>query len=123
MTLIEQLNPLINIVLALISGGTIAAVLNYLNQRKKVAHEYDLGVRNSEASEESAAFQNLLSLYEKAIAISQNQEERVGALEAQMTTWTPDSGLESPDRMDAMVWGFTELLLAKQGAFVVASST
>lgn len=41
-----------------------------------------------------------------------------GALEAQMTTWTPDTGLESPDRMDAYVWGFTELLLAKQGAFV-----
>ncbi len=42
-----------------------------------------------------------------------------GALEAQMTTWTPDSGLESPDRFDALVWGFTELLLGKQGAFVI----
>jgi phage terminase large subunit-like protein len=42
-----------------------------------------------------------------------------GALEAQMTTWTPDSGLESPDRFDALVWGMTELLLGRQGAFVV----
>lgn len=41
-----------------------------------------------------------------------------GALESQMTTWTPDTGLESPDRLDAFVWGMTELLLAKQGAFV-----
>lgn len=42
-----------------------------------------------------------------------------GALEAQMTTWTPDSGLESPDRYDALVWGFTSLMLGRQGAFVV----
>ncbi len=40
-------------------------------------------------------------------------------LESQLTTYTPDSGLESPDRMDAYVWGFTDLLLGKQGAFVV----
>jgi phage terminase large subunit-like protein len=39
-------------------------------------------------------------------------------LESQLTTYTPDSGLESPDRMDAYVWGFTNLLLGKQGAFV-----
>lgn len=31
-------------------------------------------------------------------------------LEEQMTTWTPDA--ESPDRMDALVWAFTELMLA-----------
>lgn len=42
-----------------------------------------------------------------------------GSLEAQMTTWTPDTGLESPDRLDALVWGMTELLLSKQGAFIV----
>lgn len=42
-----------------------------------------------------------------------------GALEAQLTTWVPDSGLPSPDRLDARVWCFTELLLGKQGAFVV----
>lgn len=29
-------------------------------------------------------------------------------LEAQLTGWTPDAG-DSPDRLDAMVWGFTEL--------------
>jgi len=40
-------------------------------------------------------------------------------LESQLTTYTPDSGLESPDRMDAYVWGMTDLLLGKQGAFVV----
>ncbi len=33
-------------------------------------------------------------------------------LEEQMTTWTP--GAESPDRMDALVWGLWSLLLRKQ---------
>jgi predicted phage terminase large subunit-like protein len=31
-------------------------------------------------------------------------------LEEQMTTWTPESGT-SPDRLDALVWAFTELLI------------
>lgn len=35
-------------------------------------------------------------------------------LESQMTTWTPDSGEESPDRMDALVWGVTSLLVPKE---------
>lgn len=50
-------------------------------------------------------------------------------LEDQMTTYAPDQ-IEtqaerrkthslSPDRMDAMVWGMTELLLGRSGAFVV----
>jgi phage terminase large subunit-like protein len=30
-------------------------------------------------------------------------------LENQLTTWTPDDGV-SPDRLDAMVWAFTELI-------------
>lgn len=36
-------------------------------------------------------------------------------LEDQMTTWTPDSGV-SPDRLDAMVWAFTRVLLENTGA-------
>lgn len=35
-------------------------------------------------------------------------------LEDQMCTWFPESG-ESPDRMDALVWALTELMLDKQG--------
>lgn len=33
-------------------------------------------------------------------------------LEDQLTTWTPDSG-KSPDRLDALVWALTELMLEK----------
>lgn len=37
-------------------------------------------------------------------------------LEDQMCTWEPLSGMKSPDRMDARVWAFTELML-KQDQF------
>lgn len=35
-------------------------------------------------------------------------------LEEQLTTWTPDSG-KSPDRLDALVWALTELMVEKSG--------
>ena len=34
-----------------------------------------------------------------------------GALEDQMCGWTPQSGEKSPDRLDALVWAVTELLI------------
>lgn len=33
------------------------------------------------------------------------------ALEDQLCSWVPDSGMDSPDRLDAMVWALTELML------------
>jgi phage terminase large subunit-like protein len=44
----------------------------------------------------------------------QNRVHVVGGmpqLEDQSCTWSPDSGEPSPDRMDAMVWALTELML------------
>jgi len=35
------------------------------------------------------------------------------ALEDQLTTWVPDDG-DSPDRLDALVWAFTDLMLNNQ---------
>ena len=34
-------------------------------------------------------------------------------LEEQLTTWTPESGV-SPDRLDALVWALTDLMVGKQ---------
>lgn len=34
-----------------------------------------------------------------------------GALEDQLCVWEPDAGDESPDRLDAYVWGFTDLMV------------
>lgn len=42
-----------------------------------------------------------------------------GAMESQMCTWVPDSGLASPDRMDARVWALSDLML-RPGGIVVA---
>ena len=35
-------------------------------------------------------------------------------LETQMITFNPDAGGKSPDRVDALVWGFTELMLSNK---------
>lgn len=43
---------------------------------------------------------------------------RFSLLEGQMTTYDGGPGLKSPDRMDALVWALTELLMRK-GAFVL----
>jgi hypothetical protein len=40
-------------------------------------------------------------------------------LESQMVTFNPDAGGKSPDRVDALVWGFTELLVKKSQSFVL----
>ena len=36
-------------------------------------------------------------------------------LEQQLCTYVPDRGMKSPDRMDALVWGITDLMLAQEG--------
>jgi PBSX family phage terminase large subunit len=60
----------------------------------------------------------IFSLYE------QNKIYHVGMfpiLETQMITFNPDKVDKSPDRVDALVWGFTELMLNKaQNNFVVS---
>ena len=40
-------------------------------------------------------------------------------LETQMTTWNAREGDKSPDRLDALVWGFTELKLGEEGSDII----
>lgn len=59
----------------------------------------------------------VVALYE------QETVHHVGAfpeLEDQQTTWTPDSD-DSPDRMDALVWGVTELAVGRSGGYASAA--
>ena len=52
--------------------------------------------------------QPVASLYE------QGRVHHVGVfpdLESQMCTWVPDAGMKSPDNLDALVWGATELVI------------
>ena len=41
-------------------------------------------------------------------------------LEDQMTTWNASDGSESPDRVDALVWGMTELGITKEDDWIFA---
>jgi phage terminase large subunit-like protein len=50
------------------------------------------------------------ALYEQGKAL---HAPGLGALEEQLATWEPDSG-DSPDRLDAMVWGYSELALGRR---------
>jgi len=64
----------------------------------------------------TARAEPIVALYE------QGKVHHVGyhaALESQMTTWRDDLGMPSPDRMDALVWVLTELMLGKGGVFVL----
>lgn len=40
---------------------------------------------------------------------------RFSKLEAQMVSWNPTESINSPDRVDALVWGATDLLLSDSG--------
>ena len=57
----------------------------------------------------------IVSLYEQGMVYHIG---RFPELELQMTTWTPDSK-ESPDRVDALVWGLTEIMLKRKGGWVL----
>jgi phage terminase large subunit-like protein len=55
-----------------------------------------------------------------AMLYDQHRVHHVGVLEqleAEMTEWVP--GLPSPNRMDALVWGFTDLLVEQPRARMV----
>ena len=51
------------------------------------------------------------SLYEQGLV---EHAEGLTHLEDQMQSWVPNSGLDSPDEMDALVWAFTELALTEK---------
>jgi phage terminase large subunit-like protein len=52
----------------------------------------------------------IVSLYEKDFIKHLGNHAK---LESQMTSWVPDEG-DSPDRVDALVWGIWELFIAKK---------
>lgn len=57
-----------------------------------------------------------------AALYEQGRVEHVGRfseLETQMTTWNPDESDESPDRVDALTWALTELMLENESPSMV----
>lgn len=59
----------------------------------------------------------IASLYEQGKI---EHEKPFDELEDQMCNWVPDSGMKSPDSMDAMVWAFTDLMLKRQREYGIA---
>ena len=57
----------------------------------------------------------IVSLYEQGLIY---HTTNFPELELQMTTWNP-THKESPDRIDALVWGFTELMLKHNTGWVI----
>ena len=51
------------------------------------------------------------ALYERGMVHHVGDAGSFEALEDQMCNWLPDPGFPSPDRMDALVWALTELML------------
>lgn len=86
-------------------GDMIEALLR--NQYPNIAYSSVRATRGK-----SMRAEPVVSLYE------QNKIHHVGVfteLEDQMTGWAPDLGLNSPDNMDALVWGVTELFGRRKG--------
>ena len=89
-------------------GDMIEAILRTTN--KNVSYK---AVRASRGKTTRA--EPILSLYEQGMIYHAGN---FADLELQMTTWNPNKG-RSPDRIDALVWGFTELLLQKTSGWVI----
>jgi len=54
------------------------------------------------------------ALYERGLVHHVGDLGSLEALEDQMCNWLPDPGLPSPDRMDALVWAISELMLQRR---------
>lgn len=57
----------------------------------------------------------IVSLYEQGLVY---HSKKLPELELQMTTWNPSKN-DSPDRIDAMVWGLSELMLKNNAGWVI----
>jgi phage terminase large subunit-like protein len=61
----------------------------------------------------------IVALYEQGRVHHLNPREKLRKLETQMLEWDPTTGMKSPDRIDALVWGVHYLLVEKRIRFAV----
>jgi predicted phage terminase large subunit-like protein len=96
------------------NGGDMCKLVleNELERRRNVGAPVSVAVRGVTASRgKRTRAEPISQLYE------QHRVIHVGplpTLEDQCCTWVPDEG-ESPDRLDALVWALTELMLGEPG--------
>lgn len=89
-------------------GDLIETILRQAN--KNVSYK---AVRASRGKATRA--EPVVNLYEQGLIY---HTKNFPELELQMTTWNPNKQ-KSPDRIDALVWGFTELLLKNNSGWVI----
>lgn len=89
-------------------GDMVEAILRNID--KTVSYK---GVRASRGKVTRA--EPIVSLYEQGLVYHATKHPE---LELQMTTWNPTSQT-SPDRIDALVWGLSELMLKNNTGWVV----
>lgn len=61
----------------------------------------------------------IVALYEQGRIHHLNPRESLRTLETQMLEWDPTTGVKSPDRIDALVWGVHYLLVEKRIRYAV----
>lgn len=59
------------------------------------------------------------ALYEQG-KVTHSDAKKLDLLEDQLCNWEPDSGSKSPDRLDAMVWALSDLMLYHPQKFLIA---
>ena len=85
-------------------GDLVKQVIKSVNQNVKIVE-----VRATKGKYLRA--EPIASLYEQGRV---EHAEGLEVLETQLQEWVPESGLPSPDRLDALVWGLTELALKER---------
>ena len=85
-------------------GDLVKQVIKSVNQNVKIVE-----VRATKGKYLRA--EPIASLYEQGKV---EHAEGLEVLETQLQEWVPESGLPSPDRLDALVWGLTELALKER---------
>lgn len=72
----------------------------------------------------AARAEPMAMLYDPQVGFPLGRVRHIGhhaELETQMCTWVPNTGIASPDRLDALVWALTELLGSPESRYTPAS--
>jgi phage terminase large subunit-like protein len=85
-------------------GALVEANVRAQREGQRISYRGVYASRGKQSRAEPIA-----TLYEKGVV---HHVGTLAKLEDQMTTWSPLLARKSPDRMDALVWGLTELMLS-----------
>ena len=97
------------------NGGDMCKLVleNELERRRRAGESVAVAVRGITASRgKRTRAEPISQLYEQGRV---THVEPLPMLEDELCTWAPEEDAKSPDRLDAMVWALTELMLGEPG--------